>query len=116
MRFTFQDDESSYTAGVGRDLERLEASGFRELGRRNTWTSDQHKDINSQWEEPESGLVFEVQFHTRISHEAKELTHKAYERIRSGATGPELTELKAFQSRVCAMIPTPPGVAEYKSY
>ena len=30
-----------------------------------------------------SGVRFEVQFHTQASLEAKELTHEAYERIRT---------------------------------
>ena len=30
--------------------------------------------------EPETGQRFEVQFHTRISFEAKQLTHDAYKR------------------------------------
>lgn len=109
VRFTFQYDESSYTASMRKDVERLKARGFIQAEHRDTWTSDQYKGINSRWHEPESGLVFEVQFHTRISYEAKELTHKAYERIRSGAQDSELAELKAFQGRVCAMIPLPPG-------
>ena len=32
--------------------------------------------------EPETGQRFEVQFHTRASFEAKQLTHAAYERLR----------------------------------
>jgi hypothetical protein len=109
VRFTFQYDERSYTAGMRKDVERLEARGFIPVEHRDTWTSEQYKGINSRWQEPESGLVFEVQFHTRISYEAKQLTHQAYERIRSGAADPELAELKEFQGRVCAMIPIPPG-------
>lgn len=116
VRFTFQYDEGSYTAGVRKDVERLESRGFIQLERRNTWTSDQYKGINSRWREPESGLVFEVQFHTQASFEAKELTHKAYERIRSGARDPEKSRLKEFQGRVNDMIPLPPGVTEYESY
>jgi hypothetical protein len=109
VRFTFQYEENSYTAGMRKDVERLEARGFIQVGYRDTWTSEQYKGINSRWQDPGSGLNFEVQFHTRISCEAKEVTHKAYERIRSGAQDPELTELKTFQGRVCAMIPLPPG-------
>ena len=40
--------------------------------------------MNSQWIEPDTVSV-QVEFHTRISSEAKQLTHKAYERIRSEA-------------------------------
>ena len=60
-------------------------AGFSQVERRNTWIDDQYKGINSRWREPESGVIFEVQFHTQASLEAKELTHKAYERIRSSA-------------------------------
>ena len=47
------------------------------------WSDDKYKGINSQWIEPDSGQRFEVQFHTRISFEAKQLTHHAYERLRT---------------------------------
>ncbi len=117
VRFTFQYPDESYTAGVRKDVERLEARGFLQVERRNTWTSEQYRGINSRWREPESGLLFEVQFHTRISFEAKELTHKAYERIRGkAATDTERSELKAFQRQVCAMIPRPPGATEIEDY
>ena len=117
VRFTYQYDEAAYTAGVRKDVERLETRGFVQLERRNTWTSDQYKGINGRWREPESGVVFEVQFHTRASLEAKEMTHKAYERIRSGTTTePETAELKDFQRQVNAKIPIPPGVTEYEDY
>lgn len=116
VRFTLQYPHNSYLDGVQRDIERLEARGFIQIERRNTWTSEQYKGINSRWREPESGLQFEVQFHTRISFEAKELTHKAYERIRSSAKDPERAVLQEFQRTVCAMIPLPPGVTEYEDY
>jgi hypothetical protein len=116
VRFTFQYPEESYTASVRKDVERLEARGFVQVERRNTWTSEQYKGINSRWREPESQQLFEVQFHTRISFEAKELTHKAYERIRAKAEDPERAELKEFQRRVSAMIPIPPGAADYEDY
>ena len=92
-----------------------------QVERRNTWTSDQYKGINSRWREPESGVLFEVQFHTQASLEAKELTHKAYERIRSMTeetpeANRETVELKEFQREVNAKVPIPPGVTEYEDY
>jgi hypothetical protein len=116
VRFTFQYSETAYTAGVLHDIERLEAHGFTQVERRNTWIDDQYKGINSRWREPESSMLFEVQFHTQASLEAKELTHKAYERIRSTAQDPELAELKEFQRRVNSMIPIPPDVTEIEDY
>ena len=82
VRFTFTYHETAYSDGVRKDLERLETAGFTQVERRNTWTSDQYKGINTQWLEPRSGVRFEVQFHTQASLEAKELTHQAYEHIR----------------------------------
>jgi hypothetical protein len=116
VRFTYKYGEDGYTTGVRQDIARLEARGFVEVERRNTWDSQQYKGINARWREPESGLLFEVQFHTQASIEAKELTHKAYERIRSSADDQELPELKAFQRRVNSMVPIPPNVADIENY
>jgi hypothetical protein len=121
VRFTYEYGETGYTAGVPKDVQRLEAKGFTQLERRNTWDDDQYKGINTRWREPESGVMFEVQFHTQASLEAKELTHKAYERIRSVTNQTpqadrETAELKEFQRRVNSMIPIPPGVADIDDY
>jgi hypothetical protein len=121
VRFTFTYGESAYTAGVRKDVERLEAAGFTQVERRNTWSSEQYKGINTRWREPESGVIFEVQFHTQPSLEAKELTHEAYERIRSiddetTETVREAAELKEFQRQVNGKVPIPPGVMEYENY
>ena len=63
--------------------------------------------------EPESGLLFEVQFHTGLSFEAKQLTHAAYERLRSPATSDaEREELQAFQRLATAKITVPGGATE----
>jgi len=114
VRFTFCYDEERYTSGVRDDLTRLRTEGF-ELAKplKNSWPSDQYKGINTQWREPESGQRFEVQFHTQVSFDAKQLSHSAYERIRNPQTSePELDELRDFQRQVCAKIPVPPGATE----
>ncbi len=114
VRFTFRYNEERYASGVRADLTRLRAEGF-ELAKplKNSWSSDQYKGINTQWREPETGQRFEVQFHTRVSFEAKQLSHSAYERIRNPQTSEsELDELRDFQRQVCGKIPVPPGAAE----
>jgi hypothetical protein len=116
VRFTFQYTETAYAAAVRKDIERLEARGFSQVERRNTWTDDQYKGINIRWREPESRVTFEVQFHTKASLQAKELTHKAYERIRGSASDEERVVLKEFQSRVNSMIPIPPDVTDIDDY
>jgi len=114
IRFTFCYSAEQYRAGVYADLERLTARGF-ELAKplKNSWESDQYKGINSQWREPTTGQLFEVQFHTQASFEAKQLSHAAYERVRNPQTpDAELPDLEDFQRQVCARIPIPAGATE----
>lgn len=118
VRFTFVYPESRYADGVGADLRRLRAEGF-ELAEplKNSWMDQQYKGINSRWRESESGQLFELQFHTRASFEAKQLTHPAYERIRNPETSDdERAELEDFQHQVCERIPIPVGAAEIQDY
>ena len=117
IRYTFQYDEVRYTQGVRADIARLKDQGF-ELGKlKNSWSSDQYKGINSQWVEPSSGQRFEVQFHTRISFEAKQLTHGAYERLRTRQADKfEEMVLEAFQAKVASEVPVPHGVADIPDY
>ncbi|MGD0559650.1 MAG: hypothetical protein ABSA93_32365 [Streptosporangiaceae bacterium] len=118
IRFTFCYSDEHYVDGVRTDLGRLHALGF-ELAKplKNSWDDNQYKGINSQWLEPETGQRFEVQFHTHVSFEAKQLTHCAYERIRSSDTpDAELDELDELQHEVCARIPVPPGAGEIEEH
>ena len=78
------------------DVDRIKSEGFELVKLKNLWTEEQYKGINSQWRRPETGLRFEVQFHTPESLEAKELTHKAYERIRGPASPAERSELEDY--------------------
>jgi hypothetical protein len=117
IRYTFVYDEADYTAGVYADCDRLKAEGFRPGDRENSWENDQYKGVNGRWREPDSGMLFEVQFHTQASLDAKEETHLAYERIRDTSTPPgEIRQLKAYQAQVNAKIPIPPGAAEVPDY
>ena len=118
VRFTLTYSTERYADGVCADVERLTAEGFELMKLKNLWTNEQYKGINSQWRRPETRLRVEMQFHTPESLEAKELTHKAYERLRgSQATSPaERRELENFQRRVNVLIVTPPGTAEIKDF
>jgi len=117
VRFTFEYSPDRYADGVLADVEHLKEIGLEELKLKNLWSDEQYKGINSQWRRPETGLRIEVQFHTPASLEAKELTHKAYERIRNPDTSPaERGELEAFQRRVNALLDTPPGTTEIPDF
>jgi hypothetical protein len=117
IRYTFQYRESQYTPGVWKDIERLKNQGFKLEKLKNSWSGEEYKGINSQWTETETGQRFEVQFHTRISFEAKQLTHDAYKRLRAQPDDElEKLVLKAFQGKVSAEVPLPPsalGIPDY---
>jgi hypothetical protein len=87
------------------------------VDRENSWTKEQYKGVNSRWRVPGNGQLFEVQFHTPASLEAKEITHPAYEKLRIGVPTPaEQRELEDFQKRVTAGVPIPPGATEIPDY
>jgi hypothetical protein len=120
IRYTFQYREARYTQGVMSDIARLKDHGFELDKLKNFWSDEQYKGMNSQWIEPDSGQRFEVQFHTRTSFEAKQLTHGAYERLRAPQPHkPDKFEqmvLEAFQKKVTAEVPVPPGADGIPDY
>jgi hypothetical protein len=117
IRYTFQYNQANYTQGVWAEIERLKDQGFELCKLKNSWSKEEYQGINSQWIEPDSGQRFEVQFHTRISFEAKQLTHDAYERLRSGQLDEfEKMVLKAFQRKVSADVPAPLGATDIPDY
>jgi len=117
IRYTFQYREANYTQGVWMDIERLRGQGFELQKLKNSWSGEQYKGINSQWIEKDTGQRFEVQFHTRISFEAKQLTHDAYERLRTKKADMfEELVLEAFQKKVAADVPVPLGATDIPDY
>jgi hypothetical protein len=117
IRYTLQYREARYTQGVREDIERLKGQGFELHKLKNSWSEEEYKGINSQWIEPGSGQRFEVQFHTRSSFEAKQLTHSAYERLRTQQADEfEKMVLKAFQRKVSAEVTVPPYAAAIPDY
>ena len=117
IRYTFQYDEAHYAQGVRADIVRIEKQGFELDILKNSWSSDEYRGINSQWTEPGTGQRFEVQFHTCISFEAKQITHGSYERLRAGSPDKfEQMVLEAFQRKVTAEVPIPPGAVDIPDY
>lgn len=117
IRFTFQYRESHYTQGFWADVSRLEDSGFELLKVKNYWSKDEYKGVNSQWIDRDTGQKFEVQFHTRMSSEAKEITHRAYEQVRARKVDKfEELVLEAFQRKVSADVTIPPGASDIPDY
>ena len=95
----------------------IREQGFRLDKLKNSWSDDEYKGINSQWIEPAPGNALKLQFHTRISLEAKQVTTCSYARLRSHqADAFEEMVLHAFQSKVAAVVPIPPGAADIPNY
>jgi len=117
IRYTFCYPDGQYTDGVYADCRRLESTGFERVERRNSWAHEEYKGINSRWRDPESGQLFEVQFHTQASFEAKQETHWAYEKLRDPATSKaEQEAMSAYQRKVCVRIPIPPRATDIPDY
>lgn len=117
IRYTFRYDEAHYTQGVRADIARMGEQGFKLDTLKNSWSDDQYKGINSQWTESDTGQRFEMQFHTHISFEAKQVTHGSYEQLRAGQPDKfEQMVLEAFQKKVSAEVPIPPGAADIAEF
>ena len=120
IRYTLQYDEASYAQGVRGDVEIMKGKGLQLLRLKNLWSGSEYKGINSQWLHRETNQNFELQFHTLASFEAKQVTHGAYERLRSLHTtdtqSAEDGKLHEYQREVCARIPIPPGSLDIPDY
>lgn len=116
IRYTFQYTDAQYEAGVNTDIERLKAAGFDLVELRNSWSSPDYKGINSRWR-TKDGQLFEVQFHTEVSFEVKQLTHPAYERLRTPSVPKaEQVGLLDFQRRANSYIPVPERAHDIPDY
>ena len=115
MRFgtPFSTERLTTLRASGQTSNALKGQGFELQKLKNSWSNEEYKGINSQWIEPDSGQRFEVQFHTRISFEAKQLTHDAYEATRTNQVDEfeELvwklsreSHLRTYQSRPARLI------------
>jgi hypothetical protein len=117
IRYTFLFADPSYSDGVRTVESRLADKGYALVWRKPNWSGEEYKGINSQWCDPDSGALFEVQFHTPTSWDAKQRTHDSYEKTGNPATTTEeRARLRAYQRRVSASVPVPPGALEFLPY
>ena len=113
IRYTFLFPAEDYTAGVADATRRLADEGFDLRIRKPSWDAEDYRGVNSRWRDNESGVPFEVQFHTPESWEAKQRTHDTYEQLCDTRTTPSVREkLEEQQRRIVAAIPVPPGAAD----
>ncbi|HEY8482243.1 MAG TPA: hypothetical protein VIL71_20655 [Spirillospora sp.] len=116
LRYTYQFSPKDYVRGYAEVTEHLRRRGYELVQSRNFWARSEYKGINSRWRTPD-GRLFEVQFHTPESFEAKQLTHAAYELIRNPRSDSRAVErMDDFQREVSAEIPMPDGVLDIPNY
>jgi hypothetical protein len=112
IRYTAAFDDAEFADGAAAMAESLKGQGFEELRFRNTFGEPGYQGINTNWRDPQTGHVFELQFHTRASFDAKTATHPLYEEMRLPSTSPErAAELQQLQDEIFDAVPWPPGAA-----
>jgi hypothetical protein len=117
VRYTFIFDFEHYTEGVEIGQERLTNAGYDHIETKPSWASEEYKGVNSQWRDPSTSVMFEVQFHTQESWDAKQKTHESYEKIQARGTSIEDVErLRAYQRAVSAEVRIPPGALPIQPY
>jgi hypothetical protein len=109
VRYTFICSPGTYCEDMWNVHRLAESRGYELEVRRNSWESEEYKGVNSRWLDPERGQLFEIQFHTEDSWEAKQQTHDAYEKIADPRTPPrEVQRLRDFQKDVSSRVEIPP--------
>jgi len=110
VRYTFKSNEATYTQNVNEAISQLKSDGYEPVNFKNFWGKVGYQGINSFWRDSATGHIFEVQFHTPSSFDAKMVTHPWYEEWRQPGIAPEReAELERLQNEVFDTVPTPPG-------
>ena len=114
LRYTLCSEDGKYVKTVDATLKSLTQAGITVVIFNNTWgNGNSYKGINTKCQTAD-GFVFELQFHTPDSFEAKTVEHAQYEVIRSGKlTDEELAEAEKVSSEIYAAVPVPDGASAY---
>ncbi|MGH3390072.1 MAG: hypothetical protein ACRDOO_14480 [Actinomadura sp.] len=112
-RYTFSFDDASYTAKFAKATGELRRKGYELILQKPSWRGLGYKGVNTRWRDPKTGQIFEVQFHTPASWQAKQVTHKAYEIIENPQTNPEdVARFRKLQDDVFGQVSIPPGAED----
>jgi hypothetical protein len=121
VRYTVGLNEGNYVEGVQKAQQALRDQGFEAVEDKYKYRWNEggsYKGINTTWRDPESGMEFEVQYHTENSFWAKDDgTHDIYEEQRKHPEGsPEWNAGEAAQAEVFRNVPFPDNVEELRSF
>jgi hypothetical protein len=117
IRYTFLFPAEDYTASVAAATQALSDRGYDLRIRRPSWDEEDYRGVNSRWCDTGSGVMFEAQFHTPESWEAKQKTHDIYEKLCDTRTTPkEREQLEEQQRLIVSATPVPPGAETITHY
>lgn len=112
LRYTMQLGEDVYTDSIRKTVQELEAKGVKMVELENNWDKgDAYNGVNALFEQ--NGTIFELQFHTPASIEAKAKIHPYYEEFRQLDTSPQRKkELFDQMVDVSDSAPQPTGILD----
>ncbi|MBU2668858.1 hypothetical protein KOI35_35645 [Actinoplanes bogorensis] len=119
LRYTIEFNHFVYVGGVKAAVGLLKADGFQLVKWKNTWVPPKgmnYKGINSTWRDPQTGQLFEVQFHTPDSFWVNKAEHIYYEigRLSDDAVGYGLpaTEARGISTGLWDTVKPPVGAPD----
>ncbi|MQA13426.1 MAG: hypothetical protein GEV09_04405 [Pseudonocardiaceae bacterium] len=113
VRYTIEVPQHNYTDGVLQGVNDLRSRGYENVTFKPTWDNpDTYKGVNSTWRDPATGRVFELQFHTPDSFNAKMATHDLYESERVVTTDLERQRAADAQAEIFRQVDVPDGAVE----
>ena len=118
LRYTYLFDSETFLAQYNETVADLEASGYRMVRVKNTMANTQgrYKGVNTLVEN-DQGYVFELQFHTPESYDAKDRAHAFYEVERVAERGStEWQEAKDRGAAIFNAVPVPAGASEIMTF
>jgi hypothetical protein len=103
VRYTLVYPDAGFGAGVQADAERLTALGCDLIDRATGPRARARTGVTTVWRAPAGLSLFEVQFHSPVSHSARERSFPLYARLREPQVGDlERAELVAAQRAIYA--------------
>ena len=109
VRYTLVYPAAGYDAGPRADTVRLAALGCELIDRKAGHRAGTRSGVTTVWRTPAGDGLFEVQFHTTVSHSARERSFPLYARLREPQPGDlERAELAAEQHAIYAAGPVAP--------
>jgi hypothetical protein len=120
LRYTIVVPEESYSEDAARGRDMLEQMGYLPV-KAEPNTGGPYVGYNTTWTSPETGVNFEVQFHTADSYFIKEAGNHAYyaaARVADSESGDDVLKAQATSKMDAfgALIPVPAGISNLPTY